>query len=228
MKKLLYSFFVFLFAIGSSYCQEFTGSFDVFVTQKYKNGNSRTDTISYYFNVDRTAMIIHGRQNQPDMRMIFNFSDTTITNLFEMNGRKGGYILPMDDEHWPGLAYIRKGSAPCEDGSIEYSGKSKAIEGYVCKEVIADNAEYNGKLWVTNEIPLSMRTILSYQSVGKGKSKKEIELFDQMNVSCLPLEMDLESKLGKADVQLRIANISDDVPTAVFSSEGHEVNRITE
>jgi len=62
--------------------------------------------------------------------------------------------------------------------------------------------------------------------VGKGKSEKELELYEQMEVNCLPLEMNLQSKLGKADVQLTIENISTVVPENIFSTKGHEVSRM--
>jgi len=225
MNKLLCSLFVFLIICSVS-AQDFSGSFDMHLTQAYQNGNTRTDTLSYFFGKNRTALIIHGRRNQPDMRLIFNFTDTTITNLFEMNGKKGGYILPMDNEHWPGLAHIEKDALPCDLNQMDQSGESKMIEGYSCYKVLADNSEYHGELWVTPEIPLSMLTILSYQSVGKGKSEKELELYEQMEVNCLPLEMNLESKLGKADVQLTIENISTVVPENIFSTKGHEVSRM--
>lgn len=70
--------------------QSYTGSFELIATQHSTAGNMRHDTVVYFFGKEKTAMLIHGRRNQPDMRMVFNPADTTITCLFEMNGRKSG------------------------------------------------------------------------------------------------------------------------------------------
>lgn len=66
-------------------------------TRNFPNGSQRIDTISYFFGKDKTALIIYGKRKDPDMRMVFNPKELSITNLFEMNGKKSGYILPMDD-----------------------------------------------------------------------------------------------------------------------------------
>jgi len=195
-------------------------------TRHSTNGNVRHDTIGYFFENEKTAMMIHGRRNEPDKRMVFNPSDTTITCLFEMNGRKSGYVLPMDEEHWPGMPSAMRPYGAGPRSKLNYTGKEKKIEGFLCKEVMAEDDEYSAKLWLAEDIRLSMTRVLSYQSVGKGKSKKEIELFDQFGVEGLPLEMNLRSRKGKADVELKLVHLSDSFDRAVFSSQGHEVSRI--
>ena len=37
---------------------------------------------------EKTALIIHAKGNQPDLRLVFNPADETITGLFEINDKK--------------------------------------------------------------------------------------------------------------------------------------------
>jgi len=92
-------------------------------TRHSTNGNVRHDTIGYFFENEKTAMMIHGRRNEPDKRMVFNPSDTTITCLFEMNGRKSGYVLPMDEEHWPGMPSAMRPYGAGPRSKLNYTGK---------------------------------------------------------------------------------------------------------
>jgi hypothetical protein len=62
--------------------------------------------------------------------------------------------------------------------------------------------------------------------VGAGKSIKEIELFDQLDVGGLPLEMSLSSKKGKADVKINLINFNEEVNDTIFSTEGHSPSKV--
>jgi hypothetical protein len=219
-------FCLFIVAMQGYYSQPFSGSFDLVATQQYQNGNERSDTISYYLGEKMTAIIIHGRRNQPDIRMVFNFPDATITSLFELNDKKGGYILPMNEAYWPGMPQaIREfGTGPRTEQN--YTGEIKDIENHSCHEVLAESDDYSATLWVAEDIPLSMTHVLAYQSVGKGKSKKEIELFDQFGVEGLPLLLFLKSKTEKANVAIQLINFSDDIDATVFSTEGHTLSTV--
>jgi hypothetical protein len=127
----------------------------------------------------------------------------------------------MDEQHWPGMPHALRDFGTGPRTEQKYTGKVKEIEGHPCREVTAESDAYSARMWVAEDIPLSMTRVLSYQSVGKGKSKQEAELFDQFGVEGLPLELLLESKEEKADVIIRLENISDTVDDAIFSTEGH-------
>lgn len=226
MKPIFLFAFTFFITIPSITAQIFIGSFDLVSTQHYPNGNVRSDTISYYFGKEKTAIVIYGRRNDPDMRMVFSPPDTTITSLYELRGKKGGFILPMDEEHWPGMPQSLRpyGSGPRTE--LDYTGEEKIIEDFTCREVLAENDDYNAILWLAEDIPLSMTRVLSYQSVGKGKSKKEIELFDQLGVEGLPLELFLKSKKAKADVTIQLINFSETINDTIFSIIGHKLSKV--
>ncbi|MDQ8185712.1 hypothetical protein [Pelagicoccus sp. SDUM812002] len=46
--------------------EEFTGSFDLVASQKYPSGSERSDTTSYHFGTDKTAIIIPSRAAIPN------------------------------------------------------------------------------------------------------------------------------------------------------------------
>ncbi|WP_290625615.1 hypothetical protein [Altibacter sp.] len=224
MRTQVFWFFLLLSLSLTTAAQSFTGSFDLVVVQEYANGNVRTDTVSYTFTPERTAMILHGRGNEPDMRMLFDTGKKEIVALFLLDGKKLGYTLPMDESHWPGMPHALK--TPPKSLPLATSAPEKVIDDRKTREVRSENDEYIATLWIDETIPLSMAQVLSYQSVGKGKSKKEIELFNQLGVSGFPLEVLLKSKKGKADVQLKVIHLSKEVNPAMFSSEGYSVRTI--
>ncbi|MCB0806216.1 MAG: hypothetical protein KDC05_10490 [Bacteroidales bacterium] len=227
MRKVLFAAIVLLISYQSAIAQGFTGSFDLVVNQQSPGGNERIDTVSYYFSGEKTAVVIHGRsKSDPGIRLVFNSSDSTITGLFEMNGKKGGYVLPMDLEHWPGLPHsvenVNKSAVP----ETRKTGETKNIGNFLCHEMKADSEDYSVTMWVANEIPLSMTRVLSYQSVGKGKSREEVDMFKKLGVEHLPLEMHLKSKQGKSDISAYVINLKDSPDISAFSTDGHSVSEI--
>lgn len=172
-------------------------------------------------------MVIHGRGGQPDVRMLFDPSAKTITQLFQMNGRRGGFLFPMTEQRWPGMKYA-DALPSVEVGEAAYTGRERSIEGHLCRELQAVNDKYNATVWVAEDIPLSMLRVFSYQSVGAGKSTEEAELYRQMSIKGFPLEMQLTSTTGKPDVVLRVVRLTDHVDPGVFSTEGYAVSEVTE
>ena len=85
---------------------------------------------------------------------------------------------------------------------------------------------YTASLWLPEAIELNMGSVFAYQSVGAGKDIKELELFDQFGVEGLPLELFLKSKIGRADVIIRVINISKAVDKNMFSSEGYALSKV--
>ena len=226
MKTVLSLLIGVYFIIPGIDAQTFFGSFDLVVTHYYPNGNERCDTISYFFGREKTAIIMYGRRRDPDMRMVFSPKDSTITSLFEMNGRKGGYILRMDDKHWPGMQYALRPIGAGPRKKLNYTGNETVLRGYLCREVLAENGEYSAKIMVAEDINLSMSSVFSYQSVGAGKSQDESELFDKFGIQELPLELDLKSKKGKANVLIRVVNFKESVSDTIFSTQGYSLSKV--
>ncbi|MBD3630401.1 DUF4412 domain-containing protein [Cyclobacterium sp.] len=206
--------------------EPFVGSFDLVASQNFPNGNTRADTMSFYFGCEKTAIIIHAKGSQPDMRMVFHPSDASITALFEMKGQKGGYVLPMNDKYWPGIKHAKGQVEAKTSAQPTYTGETRTIEGYSCEKVLAESSDYKAEMWITKDIPLSMMQILSYQTVGAGKSQDELEQFGQFGVKGLPLQVNLSSKQGKAAVQLNLINFQDSVEDAIFSTQGDKLSNV--
>jgi hypothetical protein len=203
--------------------EPFVGSFDLVATHTYSNGNSRNDTFSFFFGHEKTAILIHAELNQPDLRMVFNPGDSSITALFEIKGNKSGYILPMNEKYWPGMRYALRPFDAGKGSELNSAGDTKILEGFLCRKMLSESNEYNAELWIAEGIPLTMQRVLSYQTVGAGKSQHELEQFEQFGVEGLPLEMHLTSKTGKADVIIRLINFRESVDDSIFSIEGHSV-----
>lgn len=226
MKIILSLLFAIFLTLPTLTAQNFTGSFDLIATHHYLNGNIRSDTISYFFGKEKTAIIIYGRRRDPDMRMVFSPKDSTITSLFEINGRKGGYILPMDDKHWPGMQYALRPMGTGPRKKLNYTGKKTELEGYPCREVLAENGAYSAKIMLADDIKLSMTSVFGFQSVGAGKSQDESDLFDKFGIQELPLELHLKSKEKKANVIIRLVNFNEYIPDSIFSTDGHSLSKM--
>ncbi|WP_203296339.1 hypothetical protein [Luteirhabdus pelagi] len=222
--KYLATFSVFLLSISTSVSQEFIGSFRLITEQVYANGNTRIDSADYHFGKEKVALHIYARGKPDELRLIFNPSDTTITGLFEMNGRKSGYILPMNNDYWPGMPFAHRPYGTGPRTELNYSGMQKEILGYQCREILAESEEYNVEIWAS-DISLSFIKVIAYQTVGAGEQDGEVKLFDTFGVETLPLEIYLKSKEEKGNVRLRILNLSTEIDENVFSFEGHTLAR---
>ncbi|MBZ0328238.1 MAG: hypothetical protein K8F54_11570 [Altibacter sp.] len=210
-----------LLAATLSQAQSFTGSFDLIITQVYNNGNQRIDSISYYFNETKTAIIIHAEQNQPDLRLVFSPADTTITGLFEIKDTKGGYILPMNEKNWPAMHYALREYGTGPRTKLNYTGEQKEINGLWCSEINCESEEFEISVWGTNTIELTLIQLLAYQTVGAGEDTKAIDMLDKCGIQSFAIETILRGKNDKPDLSLKVENLSKEVDTTIFSAKGH-------
>ncbi len=224
--KNLFIPFVLGLATQIATAQQPTCSFVLVSTQTNGSGVARTDSITYHFQGANTAIVMHGHNNEPGVRLIFDPAARTITQLFEMNGRKGGFVFPMSEKRWPGMVYSEHN--PDAESDLRFTGKTRLIEGHSCREVHLANEEYAATAWVAEEIPLSLLRVLSYQSVGVGKSTYGADLLAQMGMKGLPMELQFKSLTDKPDVLVRIMNYRDSADPGMFSSEGYSTTWVEE
>tara|TARA_R100000935_G_scaffold58415_2_gene95399 strand:+ start:81264 stop:81953 length:690 start_codon:yes stop_codon:yes gene_type:complete len=204
--------------------QSFTGSFDLITAQINSNGNVRSDTISYFFTEDKTAIIMHAGGNQPDMRLVFTPADSTIVGLFEMKGKKSGYILNMNDKQWPGMHYALQEYGTGPRIQLNYTGNKKEINGYSCVETTCENEKFDISFWFAENIEISLTQAFAYQTVGSGGEMEPIEMLSKCGVQALSLETLLKGKEGNPTINITVENFSEEIiDTAVFSSKGHKV-----
>ncbi|MDC7995464.1 hypothetical protein [Altibacter sp. HG106] len=222
--KPCYIVFVILLSSTVVNAQNFTGSFDLIVSQLYKNGKESVDTLSYYFGTEKTALVIHARGNQPDLRLVFHEADSTITGLYEQQGKKGGYILPMNKKYWPAMQYALTDYGTGPRTELTTTTSQKKINDTLCTEMGCDNEAYSGTLWVADEIELSFVQVLAYQGVGAGEDISHIEMIANCGVQGFVMQMTLKSKLGKADVVLHVENLRDTVPKGIFDRSEHQLS----
>lgn len=205
-----------------AYTQNFTGSFDLITSQVNANGNVRTDTISYYFSENKTAIIMHAGSNQPDLRLVFTPADSTIVGLFEMNGNKSGYILPMNEKQWPGMHHALRDYRTGPKTQLNYTGNEKEIHGYTCIETTCESDDFTISFWFAEAIELSLTQVFAYQTVGSGGEMEPIEMLSKCGVQALALHTLLTSKEGNTTVNVTVENISEEnADPAMFSSEEH-------
>ena len=51
-------------------------------------------------------------------------------------------------------------------------------------------------------------------------------MFEKFGINSLPIEMELISKTGKADVIIKLVNFQENVPDDIFSTEGHNLSKV--
>ncbi|MBK9175259.1 MAG: DUF4412 domain-containing protein [Flavobacteriales bacterium] len=213
-------------ALSTATAQEFSCSFALVVSETKSDGDTHIDSMTYHFQGANAAMVMYGRNGQPDVRMVFDNAARTITQLFILNGRKGGFVFPMSEKRWPGMAYSE--TAPAVDTPVQYTGKTKTLQGHTCREARMTSTRYNATAWIAHDIPLSLLRVFSYHSVGAGKSTAEVELLAQMGMTGLAMEMQLESLTEKPDVTLRVENYRESADPAMFSTEGYSTSFVEE
>ena len=208
-----------------STAQDVDCNFVLVSTRTNSSGTTSSDSISYSFEGPNTAILIYGRDGQPDVRMIFEPEEKTITQLHEINGLKGGFVFTMTEKRWPGMAHS---TAEVSTEKMKWTGKTRMIDSHECHEAKVTSADYTGTAWVAKDIPLSLVRVFSYQSVGAGKSTEENELLSKLRLSGLPLEMHLMSTTGKADLVLRVLNYREGSDASLFNTAGHSTTFVPE
>ena len=158
--KLLIVTIVLIMISQFVFAQNFTGSFDLVVGSENPNSNSRSDTLSFFFGENKTALIIHA---------VLNPKDSTITGLFEVNEKKGGYVLPMNKKYWPSMDYALSDYGTGPKKQLNITGEQKKINGVYCSEMICNTDKFEGSFWIAEEIELSLVQVMAYQTVGAGK-----------------------------------------------------------
>lgn len=219
-----------IFIIGNqmAYTQNFTGSFDLVTGQEYANGNDRSDTLSFYFGENKTALIIHARGNQPDLRLVFSPKDSTITGLFEMNGKKGGYILPMNHKYWPAMDYALSDYGTGPRKQLNMTGEQKEINGYQCSGMVCENDKFEGIFWIADEIELTLVQVMAYQTVGAGKDTEAVEMLADFGIQGFSLLSQIHLFEKKDVVLLSVVNMKNTFDEAIFNTEGHTLADIRE
>ncbi|MDC8000493.1 hypothetical protein POV26_05565 [Aequorivita todarodis] len=215
---------IFFIANQMGFTQNFTGSFELKISQESSSGNKHSDSVSYFFGKDKTAIIIHAGGNQPDLRLVFSPADSTITGLFEMNGKKGGYILPMNNKYWPTMKYASGEKDVLSNSEVNYTENRKEINGYSTQEIFCGNEEIDATFWVAKEIELSLTQVMAYQFVGAGKDGEEIETLANCGIKGLALYTTLFDKKRNGSIILQIENLSKKIDAEVFNTEGHELS----
>lgn len=207
-----------------SQAQSFTGSFDLITSQVNKNGIQRVDSISYYFGETKTAIIMRAGGKQPDLRLIFHPADSTITGLFELKGNKGGYILPMNEKYWPGMQYALRDYRTGPRTELNYTGEQKEIEGYECLEIVCESEDFNISFWGTNSIELTLVQLMAYHTVGAGEDTKNIDMLEACGIQSFVMETILKGKNDNPNIILKVENLSRELDTTIFSTEGHTIS----
>ncbi|RDK86992.1 hypothetical protein [Marinirhabdus gelatinilytica] len=221
-------FFLFALCIVLPLHAQFKGSFDFIATQQYLNGNVRSDTIQYFFAEEKLAIIIKAGGNQPDLRLLFQPADSTITGLFEHNGNKGGYILPMNQKYWPGMHYALQDYGTGPRTQLNYTGTQKEINGTVCNEIICESEKYDASLFIAPEVELSLVQVLAYQSVGAGEGTEAVDFLSDCGVQGFAVESTIKDKTRNATITLTIKNISPKIPETVFNTKGFQLSEVKE
>lgn len=225
MKHLLLPVF-FVLTSWSAAAQGSDCSFTLVTSQTNSSGITRRDSIAYSFEGPNTAIMKFGRHGQPNVRLLFDPEAKTITQLHEINGKKGGFVFAMNERRWPGMPYSIDTAG--SGGRMEWTGKRKVIEGHECYEAKTENADYTAMVWVAKDIPLSMLRVFSFQSVGAGKSTEEAELLAQMSLSGFPMEMHLTSKADKPTVTIRVEDFRNSADLSLFDTAGHSTTLVEE
>lgn len=197
----------------------------VLVSTQSNSGTTRSDSITYSFEGPNTATMVHGNNGQPDVRVIFEPEEKTITQLHEINGLKGGFVFAMSEKRWPGMAYS---NAEVSTEKMKWTGKTRMIDGHECHEAKVTSEEYSGTAWVAKDIPLSLVRVFSYLSVGAGNSTEEAVMLSTMGLSGLPLEMHLKSRSGEGDVVLLVMNYRQGSDASLFNTAGHSTTFVAE
>jgi hypothetical protein len=220
MKRLIL-IAVFIIVNQMAFTQNFTGSFELVIGPENPDNNNQSDTLSFFFGESKTALIIHARRNQPDLRLVFSPKDSTITGLFEMNEKKGGYILPMNHKYWPAMDYALSDYGTGPRKQLDIAGEQKEINGYQCSGMVCENDKFEGIFWIADEIELTLVQVMAYQTVGAGKDTEAVEMLAECGIQGFTMLANLHLFEKKDSIMLKVVSMFETFDETIFSTEGH-------
>ena len=145
---------------------EFIGSFRMEV-RNFKNGKEEKDSPSMVdFYIDEYAFVmqpLNPKTGEMDMRMVYDRKQRKISMLMEEN--KTGTITKMPNVK----VTLNKDAVEEGDYNITPTGKTKTIEGHLCKEYLVETPEEMSTLWVAEDMDVDF-TLFTDMVNAKGAS----------------------------------------------------------
>ncbi len=103
--------------------------------------------------------------------------------------------------------------------SIKPSGQTQVIDGYNCKEIIAEDGESVSSIWITQDIPLDYFEIIRvFDRLDSEKGSQ----FDGFNLKGIPMKTETTYQDGHAET-MTISGITKTIDLSMFSLEGFQV-----
>ena len=126
------------------------------ITTVNQRGKTNEMKINYTFDTWATAMEIDTDGNQ--MRMLLDNKEGSQTMITEDNGKMQAIKMRQQ-------AIDFENSIPDEsEFTITETGKTRAIDGYLCKEYIIQHEDGTTNSWVTQELDIDMTTVAKAMS----------------------------------------------------------------
>jgi len=203
---------------------DFTGSFTMEVDE-YKKGKQKKDMpvrIRYHFDAYKVAFEVLDEKSTTTM--IIDRENRKMTTKIDDGKEKTATIMPMlkikvaiDKEEWEEM-----------DVQVEPTGKTKTIEGYLCREYRVETEEEVTLAWMTDELGFDFSTFLDMVAI-KGQAGQNAAQFGNIyGMEGMMLEAHTEVKGKEEERHTYLKNIrtgSND--PKVFSLEGYQVNDLS-
>ncbi|MDP5171548.1 MAG: DUF4412 domain-containing protein, partial [Bacteroidia bacterium] len=129
---------------------EFIGSF-VMETTEYKGGKVKKDfpmSIHYFIDSYNLAFQVENKEEAAQSIMIFDRRSRKVTTkMIDEDGNKTAMIMPMMRVK----AKVKSEDVESSEFSVTATGKTKTIEGFLCKEYQIETEEESATAWVTEE-----------------------------------------------------------------------------
>ncbi|MDX2282689.1 MAG: hypothetical protein NW241_00945 [Bacteroidia bacterium] len=209
----------------------FQGSFTM-EFNSYKNGKLDKDNpiiVQYHVDEYRFAMVPQPASDGASSIIIYDRQKRTMTTKsVDSKGKKTATVMNIPRFM---LTVDAKGSpdaAPASNGTtVKATGRTKTIEGFLCKEWIADGPESSTTMWITTDWAFNYATVFDFVKVWDAQSGMTTGASNQYQVSGSWLEMHTQSKKEDSKTDNFIKNIRRMHDASVFSLDGYEVSDMT-
>ncbi|MEO8149920.1 MAG: DUF4412 domain-containing protein [Bacteroidia bacterium] len=215
MKKILITITAFVVSTAAALAQ-FEGSYTITIESA-----KLTEPMDINMTVkgNLSCMQIPSMESSGMVKNIINSETQSMIMCNDRGGRKIGMKMNMKDAE-------RFAPQEAKPFTVTETTETKVIDGYKCKKIIMENDESKNELWITNELPISMKDLLN--SISANRSPGSIMLRnlkrgygDQNGVA---LQTFSTNKSSKEEFTMTIHNITKTkVDDKVFNTDDFQL-----
>ncbi len=201
----------------------FIGSFEM-ESREYKGDKLQKGSpaqMKYVIDAYKIAIQMQGDDPREETIVIVDRQTRKMTSkVTDKDGNKTATIMPMLRIK----AKVKSADVAADDFSITETGRTKTIEGMLCKEYLVESKNETSNVWVTEEWDFDFTVLLDFAQVKNASTGQMTNWSNVYGIKGMVIEGRVEKKNSNQVQEFAIRNIRNGAQPEVFSTQGYEVS----